>query len=1819
METTVANRAWRWLLVAALVSPVAAVSLPTADVAAQAACHTDLEPNDDLEQASTVAMPGCIEGSLPTEEQDLFLWTVTDADALQPWTFDLDGPSRTLTGMRLVPIISDPGESPIRAGSPMLSIDHAPDDIGPVSVGDVLLPAGRYILGVTRSGTDDGSDVTDPAYRVEVRPGTPLPGSIEQEPNDDPETATDIADLFSLGGDLDGSYDHYRWTVTEATAGTRMELRAAGPLGRGLTVELRRPDGTLLRTIDGFDADPGGVMSIPDLALGAGEYLVRVSPASDGPFPYRLDVVPSDTLDVDPEPNDDPGLATLLDPAHPVVRGRLAGSDARDRYLLTVDDPLADQLLDVRVLWRDGPPRELCLEDLDGNAIQCRSGEQGASLPGLRLDPGRYLLDVSGDPAAGSHYLLRVDPVGAARGDFEAEPNDDTDRATPMTVTSAMSGRSDASDDDVFRVRVTGDPQLWQLEVVGTGLEHVAWVHRDGSELTAAEVSQDRTSATLTDLYLIPGEHWFEVGGLDDSDYQLAFTPLGPPDPDGEREPNDGSIRAQPLPMDAHRVGRLTDHADIDVYRFTLDTADHVRLTLTPPADGAVRMRLESGSLRFVDSSAVEPGTPIVWDGVLQPGDYEAWVLPLTPSTGRYTLALERDDPFTSRADLEPNDTQALAAPLPGSLRVDGAGMPGGDVDWYRLGPLPAGGDLLFTTTGPVTRLAVWDALAAYPAETPDEGRWLVAGLPADVPLWVRVETDTADAYGVAINPGATGLAPVAPPPALVAALTVTATPDVVSAYRSVGQAIPGVVSIANRGPDPLSLAIDTMSSDRRWSAIPEVDTVEVPAGASVDVALDIRVLPDAAADQPVRVSVRARDASGAQVTGSVDVRADRTIEPVGAWQAWMVPDGLLGGLDVASAALGGVPVAPLDPEREAMLHDGVTPSGSGYRGSFDGRPVTFTVDLAGETAIPVGGTVLNPLAGRTSQESVPRGFTLLLSEDGAVWSEVLHGELSPLGVDQPFLLPEPVSARFAQLRVDSTWGGPGSGLTLGEWKVVAVPGAVPDAMPANVADPVRGGHVVWMAPQASFQEDADAMLADTPDERRVLYADARERLRWVVGFQDDREALVDRLEWQDPPGSDPAIRIRRVEVEVSATSPIGPWTTLGTWRLERATDGSVEPFALPEGTWARFLRFTSGPARKGTYQVERPAALRVIEHPTDDRYRSILAEWGYASPAGPRDLLEPPDLTPVVEDDLDDDTPETARSLAPAATARGLVHRGEDVDWYAVAVPEGQRSIDLTVGGTPSVGVALTMIDATGAEVPMTFEDGPDPGTVRYRANVTPGDGYRVRVEQPPFSAVFTFDTSASMGDYLPFVVQALGSYAGGVAPGEEQALIMPFAEGALLKEWTDDPYLLQGAMGAYRSFSGSSDAEKGLLDAARALEGREGARAILLVTDAETSSYGENQRLWQVLDSVRPTVFTVHIGADGKPVEARRFMQDWAMAGGGRYQYAVSHGEMDRAFDRMATWLRRPAEYRLRYETSTEQVPPPTPGTLTVLAPPEADGTTGAVIGPHVAVEIVLDTSGSMLQRFGGERRIDVAKRVLADLVRRDLPAGLPVAMRTFVHERRSCATELAMPLGPLEPEDLASRIEGLSILRSVRTPLAKAIRAVADDLADVTGPRVVIVVSDGAESCGGDPAREVRRLRDAGTDVTLNVVGLALDDSEVRRSIRRLARLGGGSYFDARDPDEVAGAIRTAVSAPFQVFDTTGALVARGTVGGAAIELPPGTYRVVVLTDPEMVYGGVVIDQGGAVTVTLPSAGERPTQPDRPAPSETPAPAGTPAPAP
>ena len=84
----------------------------------------------------------------------------------------------------------------------------------------------------------------------------------------------------------------------------------------------------------------------------------------------------------------------------------------------------------------------------------------------------------------------------------------------------------------------------------------------------------------------------------------------------------------------------------------------------------------------------------------------------------------------------------------------------------------------------------------------------------------------------------------------------------------------------------------------------------------------------------------------------------------------------------------------------------------------------------------------------------------------------------------------------------------------------------------------------------------------------------------------------------------------------------------------------------------------------------------------------------------------------------------------------------------------------------------------------------------------------------------------------------------------------------------------------------------------------------------------------------------------------------------------------------------------------------------------------------------EIILDASGSMLQRQNGERRIEIARRTLARLVADTIPAGTGFALRVFGNrEADACRSDLEIPLGPLDVAAASAVINAITDAIGVR----------------------------------------------------------------------------------------------------------------------------------------------------------------------------------------
>ncbi len=1743
-------------------------------------CTPEVEPNDQPEQAPVMTGPICLTGTLPAlRDQDLVLWDVAPADALSTWRITVVGIPTTITSVHMFVVTSEPGVFPVIVNSLDRIDSDAYSDTPGVAAG-YTLPAGLFLLVIPRGDPAAGPPAPPAEYRVSFERERQLPPDGDREPNDDATTATPAGDPIDLVGAVEGGPDLYRWTLDATAAASRHRIDLQVVPGDYLDMRLLDATGAeLARTSTSRE----GQAHIHDLALPVGDYLIELSSGSGGAHGYRLTTLAIDDERADAEPNDTLDRALPLDFGEEVT-GRLAGARDFDRYAVEVPQTLVASQVDVALRVGTAVDRRMCLLGPDGGEIQCRQGRGDLVLSNLALIGGRHVIVIDGTEDLTDRYRLSVTDIGPRSAEREVEPNDSAGTASAFDPGVTLQARSANDDPDYHLVTTTGAPQLWRLEATGSAIRSLQWVEPDGELLGTADVSTDGTHAGLWDMYLIPGRHWIMVQ-TEGEDYTLTMTPLGPVAEGQEREPNEGLDDAEPLDIGVERTGRLPTQSDTDVVRFSLETREHVVIRIDPPADGGVRLQLTSGGTEFLRVREPVPGQAFVHHAMLELGDYELTLQGAPVSTEPYRLVVDRADPWAVPLDLEPNDMPERARDVPPTLVVSGTGHGAGqeDTDWFRIPGVPdATEPLVIRSEGPVDALQLSDGTDVVYVD-PDRERttWTSRALPATPgPLYLRV---LAGGEYVLRLSGA-GLVPSPERDDLQVRARLTAATDRVSAYETFGQRLDAVLAIANDSDAAVDLTLHTHVSDDRWSVGVGAHRVPVAAGASVEVPVTLTVPPDAWADVPTRIAVGLEDAQGRVTSAWLDVTPDRDALPVDPFQAWPLPEELLGGLDVASLALGASVVRPtFNPQSEESLHDGVAVMGAGFNGSISGQPATFTMDLATDEPVPVRGLTIHPLAGSPARGAAPRTFELALSDDGSAWRTVLSGELTPRMADQPFVLDAPVPARFARLSIPTTWTGDRSTLQLGEWRVIATPGWSPPA-PINVADPRNGGHVVSASSNLTDPRQGEGMLSeDVETDAWTPYLEPETPFWWVVGFRDGRAPQVTAMEWVDVAGSDPALRFASVEVEVSVDSPLGPWEDMGTWELVRAEDGSVAPFRFAEPTWARYVRFTGeAPAEDKEYR-ETPVVLRVLERATDDTYRSVTGAWGWTSLPAIRERLQPPDLTtPATRRSGVDgnDHPADATALAEGVPVDADIQRGVDTDWYTLTIPAGDNTLDLAVEAPPVAGVTVALTDLAGRDVPLAEVRSSSPAVARYRADVEPGASYLVRVVQPPFSTVFTYDTSGSLGRVLSYVATALRGFAADVRPGEESVLIMPFEDTSLLPDWSDDRWLLEDAVAGVSSALGSSAAETSMIAAARALASRPGARAMLVVTDAETMSYHQTSQLWLSLAQVRPIVFTVHVGGGGAPALTTNLMQDWANAWGGHYEYAASHAALDRAFDRLATWLRRPAAYAVSYDASYVDH---SPGQLSLEAPPGADGATSVVAGSGVGVVLMIDTSGSMRAKMGKRTRIAIARQVLDRLVRRTLPEGLPVALRTFDPARR-CGSTLVAPLEPLVREEMLATIKGIRAARETRTPIAATLEQVASDLGQAEGTAIVVLVTDGAETCKGDPEAVIRELVASGLDVRVNIVGFAIDDAGLQDQLARWAEVGGGQSFTADDADSLTAGIAAALAAPFRVLDEAGEEVARGVVGGDAVTLPPGSYTVEVLTDPVRVFEEVVVTPGG-----------------------------------
>lgn len=177
-----------------------------------------------------------------------------------------------------------------------------------------------------------------------------------------------------------------------------------------------------------------------------------------------------------------------------------------------------------------------------------------------------------------------------------------------------------------------------------------------------------------------------------------------------------------------------------------------------------------------------------------------------------------------------------------------------------------------------------------------------------------------------------------------------------------------------------------------------------------------------------------------------------------------------------------------------------------------------------------------------------------------------------------------------------------------------------------------------------------------------------------------------------------------------------------------------------------------------------------------------------------------------------------------------------------------------------------------------------------------------------------------------------------------------------------------------------------------------------------------------------------------------------------------------------------------------------------------------------------IVLDASGSMWGKVKGRAKIEIAREVIADLVKK-LPEDTELGLVAYGHRRKGDCADIELLVSParLDREAFIGKVEELK--PQGMTPLTHAVEFAARELAHTEHAATVVLVTDGEETCDRDPCAAAEALEKAGVKFTAHVVAFDLD-AKAAKSVECFAKKTGGLFLRADDAASLGNAIGMAL---------------------------------------------------------------------------------------
>ena len=176
-----------------------------------------------------------------------------------------------------------------------------------------------------------------------------------------------------------------------------------------------------------------------------------------------------------------------------------------------------------------------------------------------------------------------------------------------------------------------------------------------------------------------------------------------------------------------------------------------------------------------------------------------------------------------------------------------------------------------------------------------------------------------------------------------------------------------------------------------------------------------------------------------------------------------------------------------------------------------------------------------------------------------------------------------------------------------------------------------------------------------------------------------------------------------------------------------------------------------------------------------------------------------------------------------------------------------------------------------------------------------------------------------------------------------------------------------------------------------------------------------------------------------------------------------------------------------------------------------------------------LILDASTSMFQLIDGKPRMDVAKKAVKRFAK-TVGSSTDVSLYVYGHKGTDTEKDKALScrhideyykLGKYDEQKFDKAVDGIE--PKGWTALAGAIKEVREASKGEEGELTLYIVSDGAETCGGDPVKEAKKFAADHKGGKVNIIGFDVD-GKAENQLKKVAKAGNGEYIGANSTDEL-----------------------------------------------------------------------------------------------